>query len=96
MDRLAPIADCFGQIAAFPALKNLQADRDLNMIEAARAIHERFIHAPTGTLTLSCPLEAGHHDELLALFACKMTHLWFDEKPGAATLLRQGGEDALA
>ncbi|MEI2686318.1 MAG: hypothetical protein V9G14_08650 [Cypionkella sp.] len=93
MDYLAPIAHCFGQIAAFPALMNLHADRDLDMIEAAWSDHERFIHVATGSLTLSCLLEAGRHDELLALLACKKTHLWFDDKFGAEALLRQGRED---
>lgn len=93
VDYLAPIAHCFGQIAAYPALMNLHADRDLDMIEAAWSDHERFIHVTTGSLTLSCLLEAGRHDELLALLACKKTHLWFDEKFGAEALLRQGRED---
>lgn len=93
VDYLAPIAHCFGQIAAYPALMNLHADRDLGMIEAAWSDHERFIHVATGSLTLSCLLEAGRHDELLALLACKKTHLWFDEKFGAEALLRQGRED---
>lgn len=93
VDYLAPIAHCFGQIAAYPALMNLHADRDLDMIEAAWSDHERFIHVATGSLTLSCLLEAGRHDELLALLACKKTHLWFDEKFGAEALLRQGRED---
>ena len=93
VDYLAPIAHCFGQIAAYPTLMNLHADRDLDMIEAAWSDHERFIHVATGSLTLSCLLEAGRHDELLALLACKKTHLWFDEKFGAEALLRQGRED---
>lgn len=93
VDYLAPIAHCFGQIAAYPALMNLHADRDLDMIEAAWSDHERFIHVATGSLTLSCLLEAGRHDELLALLARKKTHLWFDEKFGAEALLRQGRED---
>ncbi len=76
VDYLVPIAHCFGQIAALPALMNLHADRDLDMIEAAWADHERFIHVPAGTLTLSCLLEAGRYDELLALLARKKTHLW--------------------
>jgi hypothetical protein len=93
VDYLAPIAHCFGQIAAYPALMNLHADRDLDMIEAAWSDHERFIHVATASLTLSCLLEAGRHDELLALLARKKTHLWFDEKFGAEALLRQGRED---
>lgn len=93
VDYLAPIAHCFGRIAAYPALMNLHADRDLDMIEAAWSDHERFTHVATGSLTLSCLLEAGRHDELLALLACKETHLWFDEKFGAEALLRQGRED---
>ncbi|MFY9237551.1 MAG: hypothetical protein WAO78_01485, partial [Roseovarius sp.] len=93
VDYLAPIADCFGQIAAYPSLMNLHADRDLDMIEAAWADHAHFIHVPTGTLTLSCLLEAGRYDELLALLARKKTRLWFDEKFGAEALLRQGRED---
>jgi hypothetical protein len=93
VDYLAPIADRFGQIAAYPALMSLHADRDLKMIEAAWSDHMHFIHVPTGTLTLSCLLEAGRYDELLELLERKKTRLWFDEKFGAEALLRQGRED---
>lgn len=97
VDYLAPIADRFGQIAAYPSLMNLHADRDLDMIAAAWSDHVRFIHLPTSKLTLSCLLEAGRYDELLALLARQKTHLWFDEKFGAEALLRQGREnDSLA
>lgn len=97
VDYLAPIAHCFGQIAAYPDLKNLHADKDLDMITAAWSDHVRFIHVSTASLTLSCLLEAGRYDELLALLARKKTHLWFDEKFGAEALLRQGCEhEALA
>jgi hypothetical protein len=93
VDYLAPIADRFGQIAAYPQLMNLHADRDLDMIRAAWADHARFSHVTTGTLTLSCLLEAGRYDELMPLLALKKTSLWFDMKFGAEALLRQGRED---
>lgn len=93
VDYLAPIADRFGQIAAYPQLMNLHVDRDLDMIRAAWADHARFSHVTTGTLTLSCLLEAGRYDELMALLALKQTSLWFDMKFGAEALLRQGRED---
>ncbi|MDA0338684.1 MAG: hypothetical protein O2910_02410 [Proteobacteria bacterium] len=93
VDYLAPIADCFGQIAAYPALMNLHAARDLDMIQAAWSDHARFSHVTTATLTLSCLLEAGRYDELMALLALKKTSLWFDMKFGAEALLRQGHED---
>lgn len=93
VDYLAPIADRFGKIAAFPALMNLHADRDLDLIQAAWSDHLRYAHVPTATLTLSCLLEAGRFAELLDLLAIKKTHLWFDEKFGAEALLRQGRED---
>jgi len=93
VDYLAPIADRFGQIAAYPALMNLHADRDLDMTRAAWADHARFSHVTTATLTLSCLLEAGRYDELMALLALKKTSLWFDMKFGAEALLRQGHED---
>jgi hypothetical protein len=93
VDYLAPIADSFGHIAAFPSLMNLHADRDLDLIRAAWSDHAQFSHFTTGTLTLSCLLGAGRHDELLALLALKKTRLWFDEKFGAEALLRQGRED---
>lgn len=73
LDYLAPIADRFGKIAAYPALMSLHADRDLEMIEAAWSDHMHFIHVPMGTLTLSCLLEAGRYDELLALLERKKT-----------------------
>ncbi len=93
VDYLAPLADRFGEIAAYPTLINAHADRDLAMIADAWADHERFIHVPTATLTLSCLLEAGRYDELLALLEVKKTRLWFDEKFAAEALLRQGRED---
>jgi hypothetical protein len=93
VDYLSPIADRFGQIAACPQLMNLHADRDLDMIRAAWADHARFSHVTTGTLTLSCLLEAGRYEELMALLALKKTSLWFDMKFGAEALLRQGRED---
>lgn len=93
VDYLAPIAERFGQIAAYPSLMNLHADRDLSMIEVAWSDHARFSHVTTGTLTLSCLLEAGRYDELLALLQRKKTRLWFDEKFGAEALLRQGRDD---
>ena len=93
VDYLAPIADRFGEIAAFPALINLHADCDLDLIQAAWSDHLRYAHVPTATLTLSCLLEAGRFAELLDLLAIKTTHLWFDEKFGAEAILRQGRED---
>jgi hypothetical protein len=93
VDYLAPIADRFGQIAAYPQLMNLHADCDLDMIRAAWADHARFSHVTTSTLTLSCLLEAGRYDELMALLSRKKTSLWFDMKFGAEALLRQGRED---
>lgn len=97
VDYLAPIADRFGQIAVFPSLMNLHADRDLDMLEAVWSDHASFAHVTTGTLTLSCLLEAGRYDELLALLARQKTHIWFDEKFGAEALLRQGRDgEALA
>ena len=94
VDYLAPISECFGEIAAHPALINLHADRDLDLVRATWSDHARFTHVATATLTLSCLLEAGRHDELLALLAMKKTRLWFDEKFAAEALLRQGRDDA--
>ena len=94
VDYLAPISDRFGEIAAFPSLMNLHADRDLDLIRSAWADHASFTHIATATLSLSCLLEAGRHEELLALLAVKRTRLWFDEKFAAEALLRQGREDA--
>ena len=42
VDYLAPIADRFGEIAAFPALMNDHADRDLDLIRKAWLDHVRF------------------------------------------------------
>jgi hypothetical protein len=94
VDYLGPISDRFGEIASFPALINLHADRDLDLIREAWADHARFTHIATATLTLSCLLEAGRHEELLALLAVKKARLWFDEKFAAEALLRQGRDDA--
>ena len=93
VDYLAPIADQFGKIAAYPVLMNEHADRDLNLIHNVWSDHTQYGHVPTATLTLSCLLEAGRYDELLALLVVKKTHLWFDEKFGAEALRRQGRED---
>lgn len=93
VDYLAPLADRFGEIAAFPALMNLHADRDLDLTRAAWSDHTCFSHVKTASLTLSCLLEAGRHDDLLALLALKKTRIWFYEKFGAEALLRQGRDD---
>ena len=93
VDYLAPISDRFGEIAVFPALMNLHADRDLDLIEGVWSDWERYAHVSTSTLTLSCLLEAGRYDELLALLAVKKSRLWFDDKFGAEALLRKGRED---
>jgi hypothetical protein len=42
---------------------------------------------------MSCLLEAGRYDKLIALLALKKTSLWFDMKLGAQALLRHGRED---
>jgi hypothetical protein len=42
VDYLAPISERFGEIAAFPALMNDHADRDLDLIRAAWSDHARF------------------------------------------------------
>ena len=94
VDYLATISDRFGEIAAFPTLMRLHADRDLDLIREAWTDHARFSHVATATLTLSCLLEAGRHDELLALLDVRKTRLWFDEKFAAEALLRQGREEA--
>ncbi len=93
VDYLAPMSDRFGEIAAFPALQDAHADRDLDLVRAAWSDHASYSHVSTATLTLSCLLEAGRHEELLALLAEKKTRLWFDEKFAAEALLRQGRED---
>ena len=90
---LAPISERFGEIAVYPALMTLHADRDLALIHRAWSDWERYSHVGTATLTLSCLLEAARYDELLALLAVKKTRLWFDDKFGAEALLRQGRED---
>ncbi|RWR04247.1 hypothetical protein [Paenirhodobacter populi] len=94
VDYLAPLAEQFGQIAAFPALQNEHADRDLGLIRYVWADHTRFSHVATGTLTLSCLLEAERYSELMELLSLKNTHLWFDEKFAVEALLRQGRMDA--
>ena len=94
VDYLAPISDRFGEIAAFPTLIRLHGYRDLDLIRQAWADHARFSHVATATLTLSCLLEAGRHDELLALVEVRKTRLWFDETFAAEALLRQGREEA--
>ncbi|WP_201157058.1 hypothetical protein [Rhodobaculum claviforme] len=68
-------------------------DRDLDLIEQAWADHARFSHVPTATLTLSCLLEAGRHDELLALLKLRNIRMWSDERFATEALLRQGRED---
>ena len=93
VDYLAPISDRFGEIAAYPALMTLHADRDLDLIHQAWSDWERYSLVGTATLTQSCLLEVGRYDELLALLSVKKTRLWFDDKFGAEALLRQGHED---
>ncbi|SFQ21950.1 hypothetical protein [Tranquillimonas alkanivorans] len=94
VDYLAPLSNRFGEIAIYTKLVNEHADRDLELVQEAWADLARFSHVPTATLTLSCLLEAERYDELMDLLALRKTRLWFDEKFGAAALLRQGQEDA--
>lgn len=93
VDYLAPIADQFGRIAKFPRLASAHADRDLDLVTRIWADHTQFGHVATATLTLSCLLEAGRHDELFALLALRKSRLWFDEKFAAEALLRQEKSD---
>jgi hypothetical protein len=93
VDYLLPIADHFGQIASFPALMNLHAERDLDMIKTAWSDHDSYSHVTTATLTLSCLLEVGRYDALLALLERQKTLIWFYDKFGAEALLRQGRKD---
>ena len=90
---LTPISEHFGRIAVFSVLMHKHADRDLDLIEQAWADHARFSHVPTATLTLSCLLEAGRHDELLALLKLRNIRMWSDERFATEALLRQGRED---
>ena len=92
VDYLAPIADRFGEIAAYPALMNDHADRELDLIRSVWSDHERFDHVPSAIMTLSCLLESGRYDELLELLSLKRSLLWFDASFGAEALLRQGRE----
>lgn len=93
VDYLSPLADRFGEIAAFPALQQDHAERDLDLIRMAWADHSVFSHVPTATLTLSCLLEAGRYDELFALLNLAKTRMWHYEKYGAEALVRQGLDD---
>lgn len=93
VDYLSPLADRFGEIAAFPALQQSHAERDLDLIRMAWADHSFFSHVPTATLTLSCLLEAGRYDEVHALLKLAKTRMWHYEKYGAEALVRQGMDD---
>jgi len=80
VDYLAPLSDKFGKIAVFPALLAEHAVDDLALIRQAWADPAHFSHIGTATLTLSCLLASGRHDELLDLLAVKKPRLWFDER----------------
>lgn len=90
VDYLSPIAACFGRIAAYPALMDLHADRELDCLRHAWPQRDRYVYFPAANLTLSCLLEAGRYEELFDLLALKDTLLWFDGRYGAEALLRQG------
>jgi hypothetical protein len=68
VEYLAPISDRFGEIAVFPSLMHLHADRDLDLIRSAWADHGQFSYIATATLTLSCLLEAAHSGASSRLF----------------------------
>lgn len=97
VEYLSPIADRFGEIAAFPTLMHAHADRDLDLIRMVWSDHASFGHVPTATLTLSCLLEAGRYQELSELLELRKTRMWHHQKYAAAALVRQGkAEEALA
>lgn len=93
VDYLSPLADRFGEIAAFPALMQQHADRDLGIVREAWADHTVYSHVQTATLTLSCLLEAGRYEDLFDLILLKKTRIWHYDKYGAYALVRQGLDD---
>jgi len=67
VDYLSPIADRFGEIATFPILLERHADRDLDLIRMVWSDPTSVGHVTTGTLTLSCLLEAGRYEDIFGL-----------------------------
>lgn len=90
---LQPISDRFGEIAVFPDLQSEHAGRDLDMIEMAWSDHTSYAFVATSTLTLSCLLEAGQHEELIELVGLQKHRFWGNDRFVAEALLRAGRED---
>jgi len=93
VDYLSPIADRFGEIAAFPILLERHVDRDLDLIRMVWSDPTSVGHVTTATLTLSCLLEAGRYEDIFGLLLLQKTRMWHYEKYGAYALLRQGLDD---
>ena len=92
-DYLEPISERFGEIAAFEHLQNEHADRDLDLVRECFLPDGRFMFHPAKTLTLSCLLEAGRHDELTEMVMQKKRRLWSNLCFVAEARVRQGRED---
>lgn len=97
VEYLMPVSERFGEIAVFPALRNLYADRTIGMVCAAWSDPTPGGYVAVQTLCLSCLLEAGRYEELRDLLALRRVRFWHDERFLAEALLRQSREeDALA
>jgi hypothetical protein len=93
VEYLMPISERFGEIAVFPTLRNLYADRTIGMIRASWSDRTPGGYVAAQTLCLSCLLEAGRYDELCDLLALRRVRFWHDERFAAEALLRQGREE---
>jgi hypothetical protein len=97
VDYLAPVEERFGEIAVYPDLIKQYADDRLEFIKMAWSQGDRFGFVHGTSICLSCLLEAGRHEELMALLGLRPSRNWYEDKFGMQSLLRQGRiEDALA
>lgn len=90
VDYLAPLEECWGEIAQYPVLMDEYTDLMLEMVRRAWADHENFSYVTGASICLSCLLERGRYDELQELLAAHGIKFWPYHRFGAEALVRQG------
>lgn len=91
---LTPVEDRWGEIAIYPELMDEYADRLRDLIRRVWVEEPPGGHVVGTAICLSCLLEAGRYDDLMALLAVARTKWWHWYRFGAEALARQGLWDA--
>jgi hypothetical protein len=97
VDYLSAVGDRWGEIAVDPELQMAFAEMVCPLVEQAWRDPAPGGHVRAASVCLSCLLEAGRTDELIALLDLRRRHDWWWERFGAEALARaERTEEALA